>query len=109
MLEVTLLRLRVIGEPTRVQIMELLDRRGSATVQEITDQLPLATTRQNVSKHLGMLWAAGLVRRRRDGVFARYELADWTALWLIEQVAVSVQDQLDTQRDVLARDLPTRS
>lgn len=107
-LEVVMLRLRVIGEPTRVQIMELLDQHGSATVQEITDRLPGASTRQNVSKHLGMLHAAGLLGRHRDGVFTRYELADWTALWLIEQVAISVQEQLETQRVTLARDAPVR-
>lgn len=102
-LEIVQLRLRVIGEPTRVQIMVLLDDRGSATVQELVDRLPGAATHQNVSRHLRMLYEAGMLRRRREGHSIRYELADWTSLWLLEQVAASVEEHLEAQRAVLAR------
>lgn len=78
--------LRLVAEPMRVRIMYLLDAHGSATVQELCDWLP-ATTHQNVSKHLGVLYSAGLVSRVRQGSAVHYELADWTALWLMDQLA----------------------
>lgn len=104
-LEVVLLRLRVIGEGTRVQIMALLDEQGSATVKEIASQLP--STHQNISKHLMLLYEAGVLRRRKDGPNVRYELADWSALWLIEQVAQSVQAHLENQQHALTGKAPT--
>lgn len=103
MLEIVQMRLRVIGEPTRVQIMVLLDERGNATVQELVDRMPGAVTHQNVSRHLRMLYEAGMLRRRREGHCIRYELADWTSLWLLEQVAASVEEHLEAQRTLLAR------
>lgn len=101
-LEIVLVRLRVIGEPTRVQIMALLDRLGTATVQEITDQLPsVPSTRQNVAKHLRTLYEAGLVARQRDGNRVQYRLVDWSALWLIDQIAQSVATHLESRHETL--------
>lgn len=86
-IEVVAERLRVIAEPTRIRLMGLLNER-EATVQELTDRL--ATTHQNVSKHLGVLYQAGIVSRRREGSCVRYALVDWTGWWLVEQIAGSV-------------------
>lgn len=66
---------------------------GDATVQDLTDQL--ATTHQNVSRHLGVLHQAGMLRRARDGKTVRYALDDWTGWWLVEQVGTSVTSHLD--------------
>jgi len=94
--EVVALRLQVLGEPTRIRLMELLND-GEATVQELTDQLP--TTHQNVSKHLRALYQAGIVQRRQEGNRVRYSLIDWTGFWLVQQVSQSVSAQLeDLQR-----------
>lgn len=94
--EVVALRLQVLGEPTRIRLMELLNG-GDATVQELTDQLP--TTHQNVSKHLRALYQAGIVQRRQEGNRVRYSLIDWTGFWLVQQVSQSVSAQLeDLQR-----------
>lgn len=97
-LDVVATRLRVIADPTRVRLMSLLDSERGATVAELADQMP-ATTVQNVSKHLCKLFQAGLVRRSREGGRVRYELVDWTALWVVDQVVSSVSDQIDSQRD----------
>lgn len=86
-------RLRVFGEPTRIRLMELLDAQPEATVQELTDRL--TTTHQNVSKHLAVLYQAGLVRRRKDGTTVRYRLVDWVGWWVITQLATSVSQQHD--------------
>lgn len=94
-------RMRVIADPTRVRLMWLLDSTGGATVAELADRMP-ATTVQNVSKHLCKLFDAGLVRRTREGGRVRYELVDWTALWVVDQVVSSVCDQIDSQRETFA-------
>src|ERR671938_624006 len=64
-IEVIAARLRVIADPTRIRLMELLNQ-GEATVQELTDRV--MTTHQNVSKHLLRARRLDrLVARRADG------------------------------------------
>lgn len=93
-------RLRVVADPTRMRIMRYLESCGSATVQQVCDGLGGA--HQNVSKHLRMLLGAGMVMRAREGNSMRYELADFTALWVIEKMAASVQAQLEAQHERFA-------
>jgi DNA-binding transcriptional ArsR family regulator len=57
-------RFRALAEPTRIKLLDRL-REGEATVQELTEVI--GSTQQNVSKHLGVLRQAGMVRRRKAG------------------------------------------
>jgi DNA-binding transcriptional ArsR family regulator len=77
--------LKVLGDPTRIRLIEILNERGSATVSALTACLPVS--QQGVSKQLGVLHQAGVVSRRRDGVWVRYELVDFTGWWLVQQLA----------------------
>jgi DNA-binding transcriptional ArsR family regulator len=79
---------RTVGDPTRIRVLEALNARGRATGSGLADRLGL--TQQAVSKQLGVLHQAGIVRRRRAGAWVYYELIDWTGWWLIEQVAASL-------------------
>lgn len=81
-----------------MRIMWHLDRHGGATVQEVCDAL--CVSHQAVSRHLRMLYGAGLLSRERDGTSARYALVDWSALWVIEKMIASVEA---TQEDEQAR------
>ena len=76
-------RLRVIGDPTRIRILDLL-RAGELSVATMTERLE--TSQQNVSKHLGILLQAGVVARRKDGTTSYYRVADQTVYGLCEQV-----------------------
>lgn len=76
-------RLRVIGDPTRIRILDLL-RAGELPVAVITERLE--TSQQNASKHLGILLQAGIVSRRKDGTSSYYRVADQTVYGLCEQV-----------------------
>jgi DNA-binding transcriptional ArsR family regulator len=108
LVEVIGYRLRVLGDPTRIRILGLLDQ-GPGSVQELTDQL--ATTHQNVSKHLAVLHQCGMVSRHRDGSTVVYELVDWTGWWLIEQIAQSLEREVDELSGLLRpsdRDRPSR-
>jgi DNA-binding transcriptional ArsR family regulator len=75
----------------RIRILDRL-RDGEATVNELTRSL--ATSQQNVSKHLGVLHDAGIVSRRKDANHVRYAIADEGVLGLCEQVCGGLQRQL---------------
>lgn len=87
LLELVARRLQAIAEPTRIRLLTLLEQR-EATVQELTDEL--ATTHQNVSKHLAVLYQSGIVTRRKHGNRVWYALSDYSACRLIEQATASV-------------------
>jgi DNA-binding transcriptional ArsR family regulator len=91
-------RLTLLADPTRVQLLALLER-GEATVQQLADQLP--STPQNVSRHLGMLHRAGIVARRRDGTSVHYSLLDYSACRLLDQTLASITGQIDDLADLV--------
>ena len=71
------------GAPMRIRTRDRL-RAGPATVSQHTGDL--GATQQNVSKHLGMLLQAGIVRREKRGNHALYSVADESVFQLCEQV-----------------------
>lgn len=84
-------RLRVIGDPTRIRILDLL-RGGERSVGELTEQL--GTSQQNASKHLGILLQAGIVGRQKVGTSARYRVLDPDVYALCEQICGGLQSQI---------------
>ena len=92
-------RFRVLGEPMRIKILDQL-RSGDATVGEL--QEALSASQQNVSKHLGILLAAGLVSRTKMGNYSRYAIADPSVFDLCEQVCGGVRRQLQELDAILA-------
>ena len=90
-------RFRVLGEPTRIRLLDLL-REHDATVTELHEAL--GASQQNVSKHLGVLLQAGIVRRTKEGTSARYAIADDGVFALCEQVCGGLRRQL-TELDAL--------
>ena len=92
-------RFRVLSEPTRIRLLDRLHE-GEASVLELTEAI--ATTQQNVSKHLGVLQRAGIVARRKQGNFTYYSIADERVFELCETVCGSLQRQLETLGEVIA-------
>ena len=92
-------RFRVIGEPTRIRLLDRL-RDGEATVNELTEAL--GASQQNVSKHLTVLAEAGVLARRREGTHVYYGIADQSVFALCEQVCGSLQAQLATLNALVA-------
>lgn len=84
-------RFRVLGEPTRIRLLDLL-REGDATVTELHEAL--GASQQNVSKHLGVLLAAGIVKRTKQGTSARYSIADDEVFALCEHVCGGLRRQV---------------
>jgi DNA-binding transcriptional ArsR family regulator len=81
--------LRVLGDPTRIRLIEALNERGRATVSALNACLEM--TQQNVSRQLSILHQAGIVSRCREGVWVYYELIDFSGWWLIEQLVAERQ------------------
>lgn len=91
-------RFHALAEPTRIKLLDRL-REGEATVQELTDVT--GSTQQNVSKHLGVLRRAGIVRRRKDGNYVHYSISDDGVFALCEAVCGSLERQLEDLRTVV--------
>ncbi len=85
-------RFRVLGEPTRITLLEALHD-GEATVGEL--QRASGASQQNVSKHLGVLLRAGIVGRRKQGNFCLYSIADPMVFELCEQVCGGLRREAD--------------
>ncbi len=98
LIELVAQRFRVLGEPMRIKLLDRL-REGNATVGELQDAL--GASQQNVSKHLGVLHAAGMVRRTKDGNHTRYSISDPTVFELCDQVCGGVRRQLSELESIL--------
>jgi len=85
-------RFRVLAEPMRIKLLDRL-RDGDATVADL--QEATGASQQNISKHLGVLLQSGLVVRRKEGNFSRYEIADDSVFELCEQVCGGLRRQLE--------------
>ena len=95
---------RTLADPTRRAIFERLCREGEQTVGALTAQA--GVSQPAVSKHLGVLKQAGLVRDRHEGRQTHYSakvgalrpLTDWTS-----QMQGFWESRFDGLEDLLKR------
>jgi DNA-binding transcriptional ArsR family regulator len=95
---------KTLADPTRRAIFEQLCRKGEQTVGALTTQA--GVSQPAVSKHLGQLKQAGLVRDRHEGRQTHYSaqlgalgpLIDWTS-----QMAGFWQSRFDHLENLLKR------
>jgi DNA-binding transcriptional ArsR family regulator len=72
---------------------------GPASVSEL--QEALGASQQNVSKHLGILHAANMVARTKEGNRTVYEISDDSLFALCELVCGGVRRQVDELNQIL--------
>lgn len=89
-------RLQLIGQPTRIRLLWLLEEHGAATIQQLCDLLG-PTSHQNVAKHMRALHRSGIVRRTPVGSSVRYELADRSAVRILDEVVATLAARLADQ------------
>jgi DNA-binding transcriptional ArsR family regulator len=99
LIELIARRFHVLADPTRIKLLDLL-RQEEASVQELSEAI--GSTQQNISKHLGVLRQAGIVRRRRAGSYSYYSIADEGVFALCEDVCGSLAEQVESLREVVA-------
>ncbi len=95
---------KTLGDPTRRAIFERLCRAGDQTVGALTAYVGIS--QPAVSKHLGVLKRAGLVRDQREGRQTHYSaqlsalapLIDWT-----NQMAGYWEGRFDDLENLLKR------
>jgi DNA-binding transcriptional ArsR family regulator len=66
--------LKCIGHPTRLEILELLDKRGEQNVTAIQEAIGL--DQPITSQHLGLMRDKGIVASRREGANVYYRVQD---------------------------------
>lgn len=90
-------RLAAISQPVRIRLIDVLDRRGETRVQVLAEEVGISLT--DASQHLAFLLRAGVVRRRREGRHAYYELIDREAVHIYNLVAEQLRHLLlDAER-----------
>lgn len=95
---------RTLADPTRRGLFERLCRDGQQTVAALTEKA--GVSQPAVSKHLGVLKRAGLVRDRQEGRQTHYSariralrpLVDWTS-----EMASFWDKKIDLLEDLLKR------
>ena len=92
-------RFKALAEPARLQILNCL-RAGEMAVSELVDETGFGQA--NVSKHLQLLHAMGFVRRRKDGLFVYYALADRGIFQLCDTMCSQLEREMKRRRKLLA-------
>lgn len=92
-------RLGLLGDPTRVRLLTILRLRGRSNVQELSDEI--SSTPQNVSRHLNILYRAGILARKREGMSVFYSVADYSTCLLLEKALEGISGQIEELADIV--------
>lgn len=92
-------RFKALAEPARLQIVSCL-RKGEMSVGELVDETGFGQA--NISKHLHLLHTMGFVRRRKDGLFVYYALADGDVFRLCDVMCGRLEKEMKERRRLLA-------
>jgi ArsR family transcriptional regulator, arsenate/arsenite/antimonite-responsive transcriptional repressor len=83
-------RFRLMGEPVRLQILNVLQAVGESNVQDLVSAT--GQSQANISKHLRLLLDEGMVGRRQEGPFAYYRISDPTLGAICMLVCGAIKD-----------------
>lgn len=89
------LRFRALGEKSRLRLVEALHT-GEKNVTELVKLTGLG--QPNVSRHLNILVAAGLIGRRKEGLNVLYRIVDETLSEVCTIVCKSVANSSGSKR-----------
>ena len=85
----------VLGEPTRLKILHVICHE-----EKCVNDIILATglMQANVSRHLGLMYQAGLLSKRRDGVQIFYRVAEPLFVELCLSISVQVASHMPARK-----------
>lgn len=92
--------LKALGQPTRLKILELL-RNGERCVCEIFPAI--REEQSNVSRHLAILKAAGILTSRKEKQMVHYRVRDPQVFKLLEAVTALLRADIDARRTLSRR------
>jgi DNA-binding transcriptional ArsR family regulator len=105
MLDVIARRFRILGEPQRLRILQVLQT-GEHTVGDLVGKLQ--GNQPNVSKHLQTLFDSGLVGRRREGNSMFYSIADPVVFKLCDLVCRSAERDAHLKLSIMTSPIAKR-
>lgn len=82
----------VLSEPTRLKIIHALCG-GELSVNDIVEKVD--STQSNISRHLNLMYRAGVLQRRKEGTVVLYQVKEPTVVELCRTVCVQVASKLD--------------
>jgi DNA-binding transcriptional ArsR family regulator len=91
----------LLSEPTRLKILNTICREERSVTMIVA---ATGATQTNVSRHLALLRAAGVVSRRRDGNTVYYGVNDPELMDICRNVCVQIAGRIDA-RQPLRKDL----
>jgi DNA-binding transcriptional ArsR family regulator len=91
-------RFKALADPARLRLLNAL-RPGERTVGELVEETELSQA--NVSKHLAQLHTLGFVRRRKEGLFVFYSLADKDIFRLCDVMCGRIEAELRDREKIL--------
>lgn len=106
MLDLVARRFRTLGEPYRLRILQQLEQ-GERSVSDLVNALE--GNQPNVSKHLQVLYDAGLISRRREGTSILYAISDPMVFRLCALVCRSEAEKSRRDYEDLHEQKPARS
>jgi DNA-binding transcriptional ArsR family regulator len=92
--------LKVLAQPTRLKILELL-RNGERCICEI---VPAINGEQsNISKHISLMQKSHLITTRKDGVKVMVNVKDPGVFEILDKVSAILKNQMKEQEKLLAQ------
>ena len=99
LLELLADRFKALAEPARLSILNHM-RSGEMSVGDLAEKTGFGQA--NVSKHLQVLNTVGFVRRRKEGLFVYYALADKSVFQLCDIMCARLEAQVKARARILA-------
>lgn len=96
-------RFRLLGDPTRLRLVNALHADGELSVGELVQRVGMSYGA--VSKQLALLRANGLLARRRDGTRIYYRIDDPSITDLCETVCKGIREDWERWGAALEQDL----
>jgi len=85
----------VLSEPTRLRIMHAICETEKPVSQIVAET---GATQTNASRHLGLMYRAGVLARRKDGSQVYYRMAHPTMIDLFRTVCNRIAGSMDEKK-----------
>lgn len=92
-------RFKVLGEPARLGILNTLHGVDELSVGELSERTGLSQA--NLSKHLGLLYRARFVARRKEGSYVYYRLANRDVFVLCDVMCGRLEAEYESRLELL--------
>ncbi|MEZ4701315.1 MAG: metalloregulator ArsR/SmtB family transcription factor [Rhodothermales bacterium] len=92
-------RLRVLGEPARLHLLNTLAENGEMNVQELVEATGIHQA--NASKHLNLMAREGLLSRSKSGLFVYYAIRDASLQGICLLLSGQIREELEQEQRTL--------